>query len=240
MAVVLGVKRIQRAEDAGDEGRPQIRGQPPRHVEERKTARRKRREEQQVGHEERIGARRDERRRGESFEQRRVGIGQRLRRGIKDVGVEQVARVVRELVRDHREPPRREHRVPWIRHAARMHEVRRQPQQRREHDGDRIELQLGRRRFRLGEARAFGREAEGDGGIAQRGQRRHATREQDAQHDESGAIQHRPPRRHQQQPRMKRANQRPAAKGFDERRAGQDDRGQVQKSDRDHRDPESS
>ena len=62
-------------------------------------------EEHQVVDEDRIDARPQEGRGDDPFEQHRVGVGQRARVRVEDVGVEEVARVLPQRVRNPRQAP---------------------------------------------------------------------------------------------------------------------------------------
>ena len=111
MAVVLAVKWVPRP-SSRRRARPADPRQPPARIEERQTAAGEREEEERIGDDQRFDSEPEQRRPEDGLKERRVGVRERQRQRVEDVAVEQVRRICAELMREAREPPRREDRIP--------------------------------------------------------------------------------------------------------------------------------
>ena len=98
----VGLKREERS---GDQRREPRSDQRPRQQVHRDATRRKREQDQQVVGDDRRHAEPDARSGGEAEERDRVRERQRAGFGSEDIGVEQMRRVARQLVRDPGQPP---------------------------------------------------------------------------------------------------------------------------------------
>ncbi len=108
---VIGAVRRERIDHRREKRRHGVTRQPPRQQIHARAGSDDAGEEHQVHHQQRLHAGLDERRGDHPLQQHRVRIGQRARLGIEDIGVEQIDRIVEQLMRHPRQPPHAERRI---------------------------------------------------------------------------------------------------------------------------------
>ena len=114
MRVVHEAIGQERKHEPREQRSRQVSGERPDQQEHARPGQGEPRQQKQIAREQRLHAQPDQRRGRQGRHQHRVRVCERPRLGIEDVGVEEVPRIPRQLVRDPREAPRRQQRIADI------------------------------------------------------------------------------------------------------------------------------